>query len=183
MSNRIFDLAMLKKISLSIFLMAGLTVIHGYIINGGMAYGGEKKIVKKGDKVKVYYTIGLEDGSVFDKSKEGIPLEFTVGSEQMPLGFDKAVRGMKVNEEKRVTVKARDAYGKRNEGLVMKYYKSRFPEGFEPKIGMGVKLDGGEHGAPAGTIIGVDEEKVILDGNHPLAGHDVVFDFKVVAIE
>ena len=40
----------------------------------------------------------MEDGRIFDKSKEGEPLEFTVGAGELIPGFDQAVEGMKLND-------------------------------------------------------------------------------------
>ncbi|ODS33719.1 MAG: peptidylprolyl isomerase [Candidatus Scalindua rubra] len=170
---------LLIKTSLMLFLIMVLVMINGYLSKAnGSEKEGEKTIVKKGDKVKIHYTVSLKDGTVFDKSKAGKPLEFTVGSEQMPRGLDLAVRGMKLNEEKKVTIEAKDAYGKRNEDLVMKFFRTDLPENFEPRKGMVIKLQG-----IPGTIVNIDETHVILDGNHPLAGKDVVFDINVVGIE
>jgi FKBP-type peptidyl-prolyl cis-trans isomerase 2 len=140
--------------------------------------GGRKIIVKKGDKVKIQYTVSLTDGTVFKESKPGKPLEFTVGSDQMPRGLDKAVLGMELREKKKVTVKSKNAYGQRNEDLVMRFVKSDLPRSFEPEIGKVVKIQN-----IPGTIVKIDEENVFLDGNHPLAGKDVVFDIRVVGIE
>ncbi|MBO1224677.1 MAG: peptidylprolyl isomerase [Candidatus Scalindua sediminis] len=180
MRRRIWALTkILIKINIMFIVMGGLILLNGYL---SKASGNEKEVegvtVKKGDKVKIHYTVSLKDGTVFDKSKAGKPLEFTVGNGQMPRGLDRAVRGMKLNEEKKVTIKAKDAYGKRNEDLVMKFIKADLPESFEPKKGMVVKLQG-----IGGTIVDIDETHVFLDGNHPLAGKDVVFDIKVVGIE
>jgi FKBP-type peptidyl-prolyl cis-trans isomerase 2 len=140
--------------------------------------GGRKIIVKKGDKVKIQYTVSLTDVTVFKESKPGKPLEFTVGSDQMPRGLDKAVLGMELREKKKVTVKSKNAYGQRNEDLVMRFVKSDLPRSFEPEIGKVVKIQN-----IPGTIVKIDEENVFLDGNHPLAGKDVVFDIRVVGIE
>jgi peptidylprolyl isomerase len=96
----------------------------------------------------------------------------------MPRGLERAVKGMKFNESKTVTVEAKDAYGKRDEGLVMKFVKADLPENFVPVIGKTIKLQD-----IGGTIVNVDEIHVFLDCNHPLAGKDVVFDIKVVGIE
>jgi len=184
MSKRIFVLAILKKVGLSIFLMTGLVVIHGYAINGSVADEGEKTIVKKGDKVKVHYTGSLTDGTVFDKSKEGKPLEFEVGSGQMIAGFDRAVKGMKLNEEKKVTIKSDDAYGNRDDKKVMKLKRSNLPEDFEPEKGMTIQISGHAGQPPITvTIIDINEKDIIVDGNHPLTGKDLVFDIKVVGIE
>ena len=168
----------LIKIKLTLFLIIGLALISGYTDKVIGSEEGKKTVVKKDDKIKIHYTVSLKDGTVFDRSKEGKPLEFTVGSEQMPRGLDQAVIGMKLNERKNVTVEPKDAYGKRNEDLVMKFDKSKLPKNLEPTIGMVVKIEN-----IPGTIVNVDEKQIILDGNHPLAGKDVVFDIKVVGIE
>ena len=135
-------------------------------------------VVKTDDKVKIHCTVSLKDGTVFQNTRPGKPLEFIVGNEQMPRGLERAVKGMKLNEKKKVTVEANDAYGKRDEGLVMKFVRADLPENFVPVIGKTIKIQ--ELG---GTIVNVDEVHVFLDCNHPLAGKDVIFDIRVVGIE
>jgi FKBP-type peptidyl-prolyl cis-trans isomerase 2 len=167
------------NIKLLLSLIIGLILINA---NSGMAgvneTGGRKIIVNKGDKVKIQYKVSLLDGTVFKESKPGKPLEFTVGSDKMPRGLDKAVLGMELREEKTVTVKSKDAYGLRDEGLVMRFVRSDLPRSFEPEIGNVVKIQN-----IPGTIVKIDEENVFLDGNHPLASKDVVFDIRIVGIE
>ncbi len=180
MRERILKVAKsLINIKQMLFLIIGLDLINGYSSMAGVnETGGRKIIVKKGDKVKIQYTVSLTDGTVFKESKPGKPLEFTVGSDQMPRGLDKAVLGMELREEKKVTVKSKDAYGLRDEGLVMRFVRSDLPRSFEPEIGRVVKIQN-----IPGTIIKIDEENVYLDGNHPLASKDVVFDIRIVGIE
>ncbi|MFQ5964709.1 MAG: peptidylprolyl isomerase [Candidatus Scalinduaceae bacterium] len=184
MRKKVVKLKTLMKVSLSLFLILELVLINGYLSNvNANEKEGTKTIVEKGDKVKVHYTGSLDDGTVFDKSKEGKPLEFTVGSGQMISGFDRAVQGMKLNEEKKVTIKPEDAYGDRNEGLIMKFRRANLPEGFEPKKGMLLQLKGPSGQPIPGTIIDINESDIIVDGNHFLAGKDLTFDIKVVGIE
>ena len=165
----------LIKFKLVLFLIMGLLIINGY---PGKAIGGEKTIVETDDKVKIHCTVSLKDGTVFQDTRPGKPLEFTVGNEQMPRGLERAVKGMKLNEKKKVTVEAKDAYGKRDEGFVMKFVRADLPENFVPVIGETKKIQG-----LGGTIVNVDEIHVFLDCNHPLAGEDVIFDIRVVGIE
>ena len=69
-------------------------------------------VVKKGSKIKVEYTGSFEDGEVFDASeKHGEPLAFEAGAGMVVPGFDAAVIGMEVGEEKSVTLKPEEAYG------------------------------------------------------------------------
>jgi FKBP-type peptidyl-prolyl cis-trans isomerase SlpA len=173
--NFLYATQPLIKFKMVLFLIMGLLIINGH---PGNAIGGEKTIVETGDKVKVHCTVSLKDGTVFQNTRPGKPLEFTVGNEQMPRGLERAVKGMKLNEEKMVTIEAKDAYGKRDEGLVMKFVRADLPENFVPVIGKTIKMQ-----ELVATIVNVDEVHVFLDGNHPLAGKDVIFDIRVVGIE
>jgi len=145
--------------------------------------GGEKTLVKKGDKVKIQYIGSLNDGTIFDKSKEEEPLEFTVGSGQVIPGFDKAVEGMKLNEEKKVTLKTEDAYGKRDETAIREFPKSSLPENFKPEKGMVIRLQNQTGRAIPGRITDITENNITIDLNHPLAGKDLTFNIKVIGIE
>ena len=145
--------------------------------------GGEKTLVKKGDKVKIQYIGSLNDGTIFDKSKEEEPLEFTVGSGQVIPGFDKAVEGMKLNEEKKVTLKPEDAYGKRDEAAIREFPKNSLPENFKPEKGKVLRLQDQTGRAIPGRITDITENNITVDLNHPLAGKDLTFNIKVIGIE
>jgi len=169
----------LIRIKLMLSILIGLILINGYSAMAGVnETGGRKIIVKKGDKVKIQYKASLTNGTVFIESKPGKPLEFTVGDGKMPHGLDQAVLGMELREEKDVTVSSKDAYGKRNHELVIKFDKSKLPRSFEPEIDNVVKI----RDVP-GTIVKIDEENVYLDCNHPLAGKDVMFYIRIIGIE
>ncbi len=142
-----------------------------------------KATVKKGNKVKVKYKGSLEDGTVFDQSKRGAPLEFTVGSGKVIPGFDQAVEGMQLNEIKRVSIKANQAYGKRNKNLIKEFTRADFPANFNPQKGMVLRLQDSKGRPVPGTIVDVKGDRVSVDANHPLAGKDLIFDITVVGIE
>jgi FKBP-type peptidyl-prolyl cis-trans isomerase 2 len=137
---------------------------------------------KKGDKVQIDYEGSLEDGTVFDSSKKhGKPLEFELGSGMVIPGFDVAVEGMEVGEEKEVSIPVDQAYGPQREDLKKEFPKEHFGEQI-PEIGVVVGLT-----APTGqqfpaTVIDVKDDHVILDLNHPLAGKNLKFKLKLVKI-
>ncbi len=186
MRKRIVTLSPFMKVSLVLFLIVGLVLINGCGKKEEKQLsekGGEKTMVKKGDRVKVQYTGSLEDGTIFDSSKEGEPLEFTVGGGQIMPGFDKTVEGMKLNEEKEVTIKAEDAYGKRDETVIREFPRTSLPETLKPEKGMVIQLQD-QTGRPVpATIIDITENSITVDLNHPLAGKDLIFNIKVVGIE
>lgn len=137
--------------------------------------------VKQGNTVKVEYTGTLDDGSVFDKS-DGNPIEFKVGEGQVIPGFEEAVVGMKLNEEKNIHIPAAQAYGDYMPDLVRKFPRASLPKDQEPVVGMMLVLktpDG--HQLPV-KITEVSDEEVTIDINHPLAGKALNFAIKVVHI-
>ena len=147
------------------------------------AKGEKKMIAKKGDKVKVQYEGSTTaDGKVFDKSKPDNPLEFTVGAGQMIKGFDRAVEGMKLNEEKTASFSCEEGYGKRDEKMLLKFKKDFFG-GKLPSKGQELTLQD-QSGYPHRAVVtDVTEEEATLDLNHFLAGKDLTFKIKLVSIE
>lgn len=137
--------------------------------------------IKEGDTIKIHYTGKFEDGTVFDTSEKGKePLEFKVGEGKLIKGFEKAVLGMKKDEEKEFTLKPAEAYGEPNPQLVQKVPRDQIPQDQEPKKGMMmmVGLPNGQQ-IPA-TLTEVTEKEVTVDLNHPLAGKTLIFQIKIV---
>jgi|TARA_B100002003_G_C13887973_1_gene433172 FKBP-type peptidyl-prolyl cis-trans isomerase 2 len=138
--------------------------------------------VKKGDKIKVEYTGSFDGGEVFDTSEGKAPLEFEAGSGMVIKGFDEAVIGMKVGEEKEVKIASKEAYGDPNPELVKKIPRDKLPPEQEPKPGMmlGMATPDGKQ-IPA-RITAVDDKEITIDLNHPLAGKNLNFKIKIAEI-
>jgi FKBP-type peptidyl-prolyl cis-trans isomerase 2 len=138
--------------------------------------------IEKGNKIKVEYTGSFENGEVFDASeKHGEPLEFKAGEGMVVPGFDNAVIGMNVGEEKEVTLKPEEAYGMPNDQAIQKVPKDKFPAEAKEGMMIGVPLPNGQQ-IPA-KIAKIDDKEVTIDMNHPMAGKTLVFKIKIVSIE
>ncbi len=138
--------------------------------------------VKNGDKVKVHYTGKLEDGTVFDSSREREPLEVTVGSGNLIPGFENAVIGMKVGEIRTITIEPEDAYGQWRKELTANVNKSEFPEGLEPSIGKQLQLKQNDGRFIDVIITEMEDDIVTLDANHPLAGKTLIFEIELMEV-
>jgi FKBP-type peptidyl-prolyl cis-trans isomerase 2 len=139
--------------------------------------------VKENNTVKVNYTGKLTDGVVFDSSEGGEPIEFTLGQGELIPGFEKGLINMKLNEKKTITISKEEAYGEINDNLKQEVNRSELPEGITPEVGMGLVSktpDGQEMNL---RVIEVSEETIVIDGNHPLAGKDLIFDIEVLEIK
>jgi peptidylprolyl isomerase len=136
---------------------------------------------KPGDTVRVHYTGTLGDGTVFDSSRDGEPLEFVLGKGQVITGVNDAVTGMQVGEEKTVTVAAEDAYGPHRNELTVTVGRDQFPDDIQPAVGQQLQMTrAGE--AFRVTVQEVAADAVVLDANHPLAGEDLTFALELVEI-
>ncbi len=142
------------------------------------------KQAQRGDKVKVHYRGTLEDGTRFDSSWErGQPLEFTLGHGRLIKGFEKAVTGMTVGETKTVEVPPDEAYGPRNENLVQKMERAKFPAKIKPEVGTYINIRQPDGGMLETMITDVTEDFVTLDANHPLAGKTLTFELELLEIQ
>jgi peptidylprolyl isomerase len=141
------------------------------------------EIAKKGDKVKVEYVGSLEDGTIFDSSEmHNEPLEFVVGAGQLIKGFDDAVVGMKIGEEKEIRLPPDEAYGAHNPEFVKDMPRGCFPQDQDIQPGMMfmVALQDGRQ-IPV-RISQVSDDTITVDLNPPLAGKTLVFKIKLLEI-
>ncbi len=138
--------------------------------------------IKEDFLVKVHYTGKLEDGNVFDSSEGREPLEFITGTKLIIKGFDDAVMGMEVGEEKDFNIKPEDAYGVHNPDLIQTVPKASLGDKADQvKVGMvlGFQIPGTEHTMQL-TVTKIEDETLELDANPPLAGKNLNFHIKVV---
>lgn len=138
------------------------------------------EVVEKGDKIKVEYIGRFPDTKeVFDKSEGRGPLEFTAGAGQMIKGFDNAVLGMKLNEEKTVVIPPEDAYGSADSGQKVEIALDKIEGGTDLNIGSVIYANNGQKG----TILKIKDGTATVEFIHPMAGKTLEFWIKVVEIE
>jgi peptidylprolyl isomerase len=136
--------------------------------------------VKKGDNVKVHYTGKLVDGTVFDSSEGGAPLEFAVGSGQVIAGFEEGVVGMEVGESKVVQIPVEKAYGERNDELVIQAPIEQVPPDLHPELGMRLEMGGANGEILRVVVTEITDTHITLDANPPLAGQELTFEIELV---
>ena len=97
-------------------------------------------------------------------------------------GFDAAVSGMELNEKKTVNIPADEAYGQRRDDMIQKVGKEQLPADLKPEVGQTL-VAGQPDGQQMHVIVAeVNDDSIVVDANHPLAGKDLVFDIEVVEI-
>ena len=138
--------------------------------------------VKANDTVQVHYTGKLTNGQVFDTSAEREPLQAQLGQGQLIPGFENALIDMAVNEKKTVTIAKEEAYGDVRNELFQKVAKEELPKEITPEVGMGLVASIPDGSQQQLRVAEVNEDHIVIDANHPLAGQDLIFDLEVVGI-
>ena len=136
-------------------------------------------VVTKNNIISIYFNVTDIDGNEIDSNKEFEPLQYLHGGENILPSVETALEGAALHEERTVTLEPYQGYGDYNDELVISLDKEKFSAQLgHPEQGMIVDIDeGGEM-----IVIASKDDKVILDGNHPLAGKTLYFCVKVVSI-
>ncbi len=137
---------------------------------------------KVGDTVKVDYEGMLNDGSVFDSSIGGEPFEFVIGQEMVIPGFENAVVGMSEGESKSVEIPPEEGFGDYSDDLQITLERTQLPTNIDPKLGMRLEISFQEGEIRYFIVTELTEENVTLDGNHPLAGQEIVLKIELLEI-
>ncbi len=136
----------------------------------------------KGNTVKVHYTGTLDDGSTFDSSVGRDPLEFELGAGMMIKGFDDAVFGMGVGDSKKINIVPAEAYGEYNEDLLHKVPKDQVPADLKAEVGSRLAVTQENGSQVPVVVVDVNDDGIVLDANHELAGKALNFEIEVVSI-
>ena len=133
-----------------------------------------------GDTVRVHYVGTLADGTEFDSSAQGGPIEVTLGGGQVIAGFENAILGMAEGDKKSVTMEPEDAYGPHNHQLVHVVERERIPDEIDLEVGTAIQASDASGQQLRLLVVDLDADSVTLDANHPLAGKALTFGLELV---
>ncbi|TAL57990.1 MAG: peptidylprolyl isomerase [Nanoarchaeota archaeon] len=140
-------------------------------------------IAQEGATVSVEYTGKLSDGKVFDSSKGKAPLTFTIGKKQVIPGFENGVKGMTKGDTRTIEISPEDGYGEKQEHLVIQVPKVALASQGDLQTGMEFQTTAPNGQVLRGVVLEVQDDSVVLDFNHPLAGKTLFFDVRIVDVK
>lgn len=137
---------------------------------------------KLGDTVEVHYKSSIEGSDTFEMTEPDQPLSFTLGKKEVILGFEKAILGMQVGEEKILTLASDEAYGDYDPQLRRIFQRTEIPESVQLEVGktMRIAAEGGQ--VVNAIVTEFDDKTVTLDANDPCAGKNLDFTIELAAI-
>jgi len=137
---------------------------------------------KKGNTVRIHYTGKLKNNKIFESTITNGPIEFTIGNGQAIPGLEENIIGMKVDEIKKIDISPTKGYGKVEKNLIFEVNRKEIFEDVELKVGQQLEIPQDDDRIIVVSVKKITDETVILDGNHPLAGKDLVFDVQLLEI-
>ncbi|WP_324027020.1 peptidylprolyl isomerase [Maribacter sp. BPC-D8] len=139
--------------------------------------------VKADSQVKVHYTGKLSNGQIFDSSVDREPLEVKLGQGSLIPGFEKGLLDMVANDKKTIVIAKEDAYGEKQKELFQTVPKSELPQEMEPKVDMALMATNADGSERQLRVAEVNENDIVVDANHPLAGEDLTFELELVEVK
>ena len=139
-------------------------------------------MIEKGKQVGIEYSVYLEDGMKVDSNEGENPLTFLQGSGQILPALEEALNGMEEGQNKKVELPPEKAYGYVDPEAFKEVDSAVIPDNLRYKGALlGVQDQNGEQYLV--RVHEVTDEKTVIDFNHPLAGHTLTFDIKVISVQ
>jgi len=132
-----------------------------------------------GKVVRIHYVLRSESGEVLDSSDASEPLEYLHGAQNIVPGLESGLIGASAGQKLRVKVSPEQGYGVRAPDAVHAFTREAFPEGMPVEAGMSFQAEGEDGQALPVWILSVEEERVMVDFNHPLAGQTLDFEVTI----
>lgn len=140
-------------------------------------------IIERNSLVTLHYRLGLTDDQVLEDNFDEEPLTVQLGCGEMAEGLELALIGLKAGDEQTIDIGPELAFGFIEQGLYRSIARSEFDPSLELEVGLIIEFSTEQGNTLPGTILGIDEDEVRVDLNHPLAGQTIRYSVKIVAIE
>ncbi len=140
-----------------------------------------KATIEPNSRVVLDYTLRDVDDDVIDASdnEDGEPIVYVHGYGMLVPGLEKALTGLAAGDEKEVVVPPEEAFGERDEELVLEVDRSEMPRPESVEVGDELVAESADGDEAVMRVVDVKPDAVVLDGNHPLAGETLRYSVKI----
>lgn len=138
--------------------------------------------ITRGSRVTLHFSISLIDGIVVENSHDDEPLALVIGEGQFESGLENLLYGLHWGQRKRFVIPPEQGFGFPDPEAIQPLAKREFPANIplEPGLIVEFTTPGGDQ--IPGTILKIDDDKVEVDFNHPLAGREFVFEVEILEV-
>lgn len=139
--------------------------------------------VGPGTRVTLHFALRLNGGHVIDSNFEREPATFIVGDGNLLLGFEKAMYGLLEGARETFIIKPEDGFGQRNPNNIQEIARTQFSPDIELSEGLMLSFADAQKTELPGVVQEFNDNVVVVDFNHPLAGRDILFEVAILRIE
>lgn len=131
--------------------------------------------------VVLNYTLTDDEGNIIDKSDDG-SFAYLHGANNIIPGLENALDGKAAGDSLNVTVAPGEGYGERDPEKTQSVPRNMFPEDTEIEVGMQFHAQGPNGETLVVSVVQVEDDNIVVDGNHPLAGVQLNFAVEVLEV-
>lgn len=135
-----------------------------------------------GSNVTLHFSLALEDGTEAFNTGD-VPLTCILGDGTLLAGLELALYGLKAGDEQTLTLTSTQGWGERDPELIKEMPRSDFPIDSALEAGQILAFNLPDGGETMGTLLSVEEDRVIVDFNHPLSGQEVIFSARILQVD
>ena len=136
-----------------------------------------------GSAVTMHFSLRLADGTVADSSFDDEPVNFTVGDGALDKGLELALIGLRAGDRQTLTLMPGQAFGARDEAALQWVDRDRFPADMALEEGQIIGFSGESGEDIAGAVIGIQDQRIRVDFNLPLAGREIEFEVEILSVD
>ncbi len=142
----------------------------------------ESLSIGENSEVVINFTLTLADGTVVDASEENEPMQLRMGDGSLIDGLEQTLYGMKAGDHQCVSINPRDGFGFPDETNFHEMSRSEFDQDINLEPGLIIGFSTPADDEIPGTIKEIKGDTVLVDFNHPLAGHEIIFEVEVLSV-
>lgn len=134
-------------------------------------------------RVTLHFSLSLADGELVDSTFDQSPASLEIGDGSLLPGFERCLFGLRPGDRERFRIPPEDGFGQPNPNNVQRIARSSFSSEFELAEGLVISFADAGRGELPGVVAEFNDEEVVVDFNHPLAGRELLFEVEILAVE
>lgn len=141
------------------------------------------RTIQRGDRVRLHYRVAIAGGPEFESTFGGEPARLVVGEGELPEALEFLLLGLEAGRRETYRIDAdQEIFGAYDEDKVQRLAREDFAEGPPPEEGTLYVFTTPAGDEVPGVVRGLDADGVTVDFNHPLVGHDLVFEVEILEV-
>jgi FKBP-type peptidyl-prolyl cis-trans isomerase SlpA len=140
-------------------------------------------VIGEGTRVTLHFALRLADGEVIDSNFEREPATFTVGDGNLLQGFEQSIFGLREGDRKTLVIKPEQGFGQRNPNNIQEIARNQFGADIQLEEGLMLSFADAQKTELPGVVKRFNDDVVVVDFNHPLAGREILFEVAILKIE